>query len=144
LSPLFLIEYGNIDLAAHPWYQDIIYYLQCERCLDNLEYHECRRTRLEASKYLILNTSLFHMTIDELLLHCVDYTVAQNILKQIRGSTYFNIHIGGHFSSKSTAQLSFRIGYYCPCVFRDSYKFVHACIECQKSVGREAFSAMPL
>ena len=27
LSALFLIEYGYLDLVAHPWYQDIIYYL---------------------------------------------------------------------------------------------------------------------
>jgi hypothetical protein len=61
LSALFLIEYENIDLAAHPLYWDIIYYFQYERCLDNIEYHEHRRTQLEASKYLILNTSLFHI-----------------------------------------------------------------------------------
>jgi len=40
LSTLFLIKYGNLDIASHPWYQDIIYYLQYERCLDNLEQHE--------------------------------------------------------------------------------------------------------
>jgi hypothetical protein len=28
LSTLFLTKYKNIDLARHPWYQNIIYYLQ--------------------------------------------------------------------------------------------------------------------
>jgi hypothetical protein len=40
LSALFLIEYGNLDLATHPWYRDIIYYLQYERCPNNIEHHE--------------------------------------------------------------------------------------------------------
>jgi hypothetical protein len=66
LSALFLIEYENLDLAGHPWYQNIIYYLQHERCPDNIEHHERRRLCLEASKYLILNTSLFHRTVDGL------------------------------------------------------------------------------
>jgi hypothetical protein len=37
-----------------------------------------------------------------------------------------------------------RTGYYWPSVFRDSYKFVQACIECQKFVGKEKFYVMPL
>jgi hypothetical protein len=35
-------------------------------------------------------------------------------------------------------------GYYWPSVFRDSYKFVQSCVECQKPIGREKFSVMPL
>jgi hypothetical protein len=66
------------------------------------------------------------------------------ILKEIHGSTDSDIHIGGHFVAKATAHKILRTGYYWPSVFRDSYKFVQACIECQKSVGREKFSAMPL
>jgi hypothetical protein len=59
LSSLFLIEYENVDMEDHPWYQDIIYYFQYECCPDNLENHERRRLHLEASKYLILGTMLF-------------------------------------------------------------------------------------
>jgi hypothetical protein len=40
LPALFLIEYGNIDLASHPWYGNIIYYLQYERCPNNIEHNE--------------------------------------------------------------------------------------------------------
>jgi hypothetical protein len=143
LSTLFPIGYGNLDLAAHPWYRDIIYYLRYERCPDNLKHHE-RRTRLEASKYLILNTSLFRRTVDGLLLRCVDDTAAQMILKKIHGSTNFDIHISGHFAAKDIAHKILRIGYYWSSVFRDSYKFVQACVECQNFVDREKFSSMPL
>jgi len=123
LSTLFLIEYGNLDLVAHPWYQVIIYYLQYERCPNNIEYHE-QRTRLEASKYLILNTSLFRRTVDEILLHCVDDTISQKILKEIHGSVDSNIHIGGNFVAKASAHKILRIGYYWPSIFKDPFKFV--------------------
>jgi hypothetical protein len=71
LFALFLVEYDNLDLATHPWYRDIIYYFQFQRCPNNLEYHEHRRTQLEASQYIILRTSLFRRTIDGLIY--VDY-----------------------------------------------------------------------
>jgi hypothetical protein len=144
LFALFLVEYHNHDLEAHPWYQDIIYYLKFQRCLDNLKYHKCRRTQLEASKYLILSTSLFHRTVDKLLLCCVNDTVAQKILKQINGSTDSNIHIGGHFVAKVTTHKILRTGYYSPLVFRDSYKFLQPCIVHQKFDGKEKFFVIPL
>jgi hypothetical protein len=144
LSALFLIEYGNPDLVAHPWYQNIIHYLKYHRCPKNLEHHERKRTQLKASKYLILNTSLFCRTVDGLLLRCVNDTTTQMILKEIHGSTYFDIHISGHFVAKATAHKILIIGYYCPYVFRDSYNFVQACVEFQKSTGRENFYLMLL
>jgi hypothetical protein len=66
LSALFFVEHENIELAEHPWYKDIIYYLQFQKCPNNIENHQCRRIHLEASKYLILGTSLF----TELLMDC--------------------------------------------------------------------------
>jgi hypothetical protein len=68
VSTLFLIEYENIDLAGHPWYHNVIYYLEQERCPNNLEHHERRKFHLEVSKYVILNISLFHRIVDGLLL----------------------------------------------------------------------------
>jgi hypothetical protein len=43
LSAIFLVEYDNLDLVAHPWYQDIIYYFQFQRCPNNIEYNQHRR-----------------------------------------------------------------------------------------------------
>jgi hypothetical protein len=59
LSTLFYIENQNLDLVEHPWYKDLVYYLQFQKCPDYLESHQCRRLRLEASKYLILGNFLF-------------------------------------------------------------------------------------
>jgi hypothetical protein len=66
------------------------------------------------------------------------------ILRKNHGSIDSDIHIGGHFLSKAIAHKILRTGYFWPSVFRDSYKFVQACVKCQKVIGRENFFAMPL
>jgi len=48
LSALFLVETGNTELAEHPWYKDIIHYLQFQKCPNNLENYQHRRIHLEA------------------------------------------------------------------------------------------------
>jgi hypothetical protein len=78
------------------------------------------------------------------LLHCVDDTTTQKILKKIHGSIDSGIHIGGHFAARATAFKILRIGYYWPSIFKYSHKFTQACNECQKFAGREQFSSMPL
>jgi hypothetical protein len=78
------------------------------------------------------------------LLHCVDNTTTQKILKQIHGSSYLGIHIGGYSTAKATMFKILRTGYYWPSIFKDSYKFTQARDECQKFAGEENFSAMPL
>jgi hypothetical protein len=102
-SGLFIVEHANIELAEHPWYKDIIYYLQFQKCPNNIKNHQRRRIRLEASKYIILGISLFSRTTDGLLLRCVDDTTSQKTLKKINGSIDLYIHIGGHFTAKSTS-----------------------------------------
>jgi hypothetical protein len=47
LSALFLVETENIELAEHPWYKDIIYYLQFQKCPNNLENYQHRRIHLK-------------------------------------------------------------------------------------------------
>jgi hypothetical protein len=87
---------------------------------------------------------LFRRSDDGLLLRCVNDDEAQKIIYEIRGSSTSFIHIGGHFSAKATTFKIIRNGYYWPFIFRDSYKFVRSCDKCQKFVGKEHFSAMPL
>jgi hypothetical protein len=63
---------------------------------------------------------------------------------EIHGSSTFVIHIGGHFSAKDTSFKIIRNGYYWPSIFYDSYKFARSYDKCQKFVGKERLSAMPL
>jgi hypothetical protein len=145
LSTLFfIIKNQNLDLAKHPWCKDLINYLQFQKCPAYLEFHQRWRLRLEASIYLILGNSLFCRLTDGMLLHCIDDTTTQKILKEIHGSTDSNIHIGGYFAAKATTFKISRTRYYWPFIFKDSFKFTRACNKCQKIVGKEQFYAMPL
>jgi hypothetical protein len=67
LSTLFFIDNQNLVLVKHPWYKDLIYYLEFQKCHYYFESHQCRRLCLKASKYLILGNSLFCISIDGML-----------------------------------------------------------------------------
>jgi hypothetical protein len=121
-----------------------VYYLQYQRCPDELDPHQRRRLCLESSKYIILGDSLFRRFVDGLMLRCVNDEEAHKLLHEVHGSSTFVIHIGGHFSAKATTFKIIRNGYYWPLIFRDSYKFARSCDKCQKFVGKEHLSAMPL
>jgi hypothetical protein len=55
-----------------------------------------------------------------------------------------NIHIGGHFATKSIAFEILRTRYYWPFILKYSFKFTRACDKCQNFARKEQFSAMPL
>jgi hypothetical protein len=66
------------------------------------------------------------------------------LLQETHGSSYSVIHVGGHFSAKTIAFKIIRKGYYWPSIFQDSYKFSRSCDKCQKFVGKERLSSMPI
>jgi hypothetical protein len=68
LSSLFYIENQNLAICEHPWYKNLVYYLQYQKCLDELDPHQRKILHLEDSKYIILGYFLFRRSIDGLLL----------------------------------------------------------------------------
>jgi hypothetical protein len=66
------------------------------------------------------------------------------LLQETHGSSNSVIHVGGHFSTKTTSFKIIRKGYYWPSIFRDSYVFSISFDKCQKFVGKERLPAMPL
>ena len=44
LSTLFYIDDQTLPVSEHPWYKNLVYYLQNQRCLDNLDTHQRRST----------------------------------------------------------------------------------------------------
>jgi hypothetical protein len=53
LSTLFYIDNQILPVSQHPWYNNLVYYLQNQRCPDNLNTH-----RQEVSVLNMLDTSL--------------------------------------------------------------------------------------
>jgi hypothetical protein len=103
LSTLFYIDNHILHVFEHSWYKNLVYYLQNQRCPDNLDTHQRRRLHLESTRYVIIGDFLFRRFVDGMLLHCVINEEAQNFLQETHGSSNSVIHVGGHFSAKTTS-----------------------------------------
>jgi hypothetical protein len=129
-------------VVEHPWYKDMVYYLQNQRCQDNLDTHKRRRHYLKYSRYVIIGDFLFRISADGMLLHCAINKEAKKLLQETHGSSNYVIHVGGHFVSKMIAFKIIRKEYYWPSIFRDSYIFSRYCDKCQKFARKECLSSM--
>ena len=122
----------------------MVYYLQYQKFPDELDTHQRRRLHLESSRYIILGDFLFRRSAHGILLQCVNNEEAHQLLHETHGSSDSVIHVGGHFSAKTTAFKIIRKGYYWPSIFQDSYNFIRSCDKCQNFTGKEFISSMPL
>ena len=76
LSALFYINSQILPIVEHPWYKDLVYYLQNQKCPDSLDTHQRRMIFLESSRYIILGDFLSMRYVDGILLYCVNYEEA--------------------------------------------------------------------
>jgi hypothetical protein len=86
LSTLFYIDNQILPVSEHPWYKNLVYYLQNQRCPDNLDTHQRRRLHLESARNVIIGDFVFRRSIDGMLLHCVNNEEAQKMLQETHGS----------------------------------------------------------
>jgi hypothetical protein len=103
LSAIFYIDNQILPVSKHPWYKYLVYYLQNQRCSDNLDTHQRRRINLESARCIMIGDFLFRRSVDGMLLRCVNNEEAHKLLQETHGSSNFVIHVGGHFSAKTTA-----------------------------------------
>jgi hypothetical protein len=136
LSTLFYIDNQILPVSEHPWYKNLVYYFQNQRCTDNLDTHRRRRLCLESTRYIIIVYFLFRRYVDGMFLRCVNNEEAQKLLQETHGSSNYAIHIGGHFFAKTTSFKIIRKGFYWPSIFHVSYVFLRSCDKCQKFVGK--------
>jgi hypothetical protein len=139
LSTLFYIDNQILHVPEHPWYKDLVYYLQNQICPDNLDIHQRRRLYLESARYIIIGDFLFRRSIDGMLLRCVNHEEAHKLLKETHGSLNYIIYVGGHFSTKTIDFNIIRKGYYLPSIFRDSYNFSRSCESVKSLLEKNAF-----
>lgn len=85
---------------------------------------QCKRLHLESSKCMILNTMLYHISHDVLMLRCVDNKSTNKILIVSHGSTLGDFHIGGNFAAISISYKILRFGFYWHIIFFNCYKYV--------------------
>jgi hypothetical protein len=102
LSTLFYIDNQILHVSEHPWYKNLVYYLQNQRCPDNLDTHQTRRLCLESERYIIIGDFSFRISTDGVFICCVNDEDAQKLLQETHGSSNYVIHVGAPFSSKTT------------------------------------------
>jgi hypothetical protein len=66
------------------------------------------------------------------------------LLQETHGFLDSIIHVGCHFSAKTTTFKITKKGYYWFSIFRDSYNFSRSCDKCQKSARKECLYIIPL
>jgi hypothetical protein len=116
-SALFYIESQTLSIDEHPWYKNLVYYLQYQKLSDELDPHQRRRLHFESSRYIILGDFLFRRFAYGLLLQCENNEEAHKLLQETHGSSDSIMHVGGHFSTKATTFKIIRNGYYWPSIF---------------------------
>jgi hypothetical protein len=139
LSTLFYIDNQILPVYEHHWYKDLVYYLKNKRHLDNLDTHQRRRLCLESARYVIIGDFLFRRYVDGMFLCCVNNKEARKFLQETHGSSNSIIHVGGHFSAKTTAFKIIKKAYYWPSIFHDSYVFSRSCDKCQNLLEKNVF-----
>jgi hypothetical protein len=86
LSTLFYIDNQILPVFEHTWYKNLVYYLQNQRCLDNLDTHQRIRLRLESTRYVIIGDLLFRRSTNGMLLCYVNNEEAHKLLQETHGS----------------------------------------------------------
>eukprot|EP00253_Pinus_taeda_P034561 PITA_34561 len=124
---------------SSPWYADILYVLQHLSSPPGMPRNRSRTLKLKATKFCILDSTLFWKDPDGMLLNCLVEEEAQRVVEDFhRGDC------GGHLFWKTMANKILRAGYYWPSLFLDVYKVVKNCHECQNFQGKQKLQPLLL
>jgi hypothetical protein len=128
-----------IPPGKESWYGKLIYLLHHGTFLENLSPKERRALRLKSAQYCLVNSVLFHVNYDGVLLGCLEHEDAEKVLRELHDGP-----AGGHFVGDTTTHKILRDGYYWPTLFRDAHTYARNCKSCQMSTGREKREVVPL
>jgi hypothetical protein len=94
-------------LGPESWYGKFIYLLHHGTCPENLSPRERRSLRLKSAKYLLVNSIIFHVNYDGVILRCLEREDVKKVLKELHdGPT------GGNFVGNNTSPKILRVSYY--------------------------------
>jgi hypothetical protein len=132
-------EASSISSGKESWYEKLTYLLHHGTCLENLNPRERRALGLKYAQYRLINSVLFWVNYDGVLLICLEREDADKVLKELHDGP-----ASGHFAGETIAHKILRVGYYCPTFFKDAHTYAKNCKTYQISVGREKRAVVPL
>jgi hypothetical protein len=95
--------------------------------LENPDHIADRKVRWQALKYVMLDKTLYHSTIDGLLLKCLDSDQSKIAMGEVHEGI-----CGTHQSGHKMKWLLHRAGFYCPTKLNDCFRYYKGCESCQK------------
>ena len=101
---LWCREASYVSPRKESWYDNLNYLLHHGTCLENLNPRERRSLRLKSTQYRLINSELFHVNYDGVLLRCLKREDADKNLKEIHDGP-----VGGHFVGNTTAHKILRV-----------------------------------
>jgi hypothetical protein len=118
---------------------DIIYVLRNLQAPPGLSKTKARFLKLKATKFCILDNSLYWKDPGGILLSFLLEDDAEQAIREFHKGD-----CGGHHYWKTTTHKILRAGYYWPNIFADVYKEVSSCHECHIFDGRRKLQPLPL
>jgi hypothetical protein len=95
--------------------------------LENPDHIADRKVRQQALKYGMLDSTLYHRTIDGLMLNCLGLDQSKIIMGEVHESI-----CGTHQSAYKMKWLRPRVGFYWPTMLNDCFKYYKGCESCPK------------
>ena len=98
MSSLFLgllkVEYVDMDynMAAHPWYEDTMHYLDTQAFPPQMNSNKTRKLRLESNKYAMLNDCHFCRHASGKLFRCLGGDQSKTILHEFHDGAHIQCH----------------------------------------------------
>jgi hypothetical protein len=132
-------EASYISPGEESRYEKLTYLLHHGTFPKDLNPRERRDLRLKSMQYRLINSVLFQVNSDGVLLRCLERIDKDKVLKEIHDDP-----AGGHFSGDTTTHKILRDGYYWPTLFKDAHAYARKCKICQLSVGKERMTTVPL
>jgi ribonuclease HI len=110
--------------AETSWMTPIISYLQRGTLPDNR--HEARRLKVRASRFLMLQGTLYKRSFSLPYLRCLAPDEASYVMREIHEGI-----CGDHSGARALQRKIVRAGYYWLSIKADAYQFVQCCDKCQ-------------
>jgi hypothetical protein len=136
---LWCIEDLYVPPDKESLYGNLSYLLHHGTCPENLNPRERRVIRLKSTQYHLINSMLFHVNYDGVLLICLEHDDVEKVPKELHDDP-----IGGNFVGETMTHKILRVGYYWPTLFRDAHAYARKCKYFQVSSEREKRLAIPL
>lgn len=140
MDPNLVAQHYNLeDVFRGDWYDDIIYYLFNQRCLDHLSVVQRRELHLKSDNFMLKGVILYKKNHEGVYLRCLGKHEAERVMEE------FHDRYGTHHGfAPSTENQILRVVYYWPTLFKDAHNHVKTFHVCQTIAARQKYATLPL